>query len=570
MPEESNQGPPSWNGDPASFEQFVQNCKWYEQGLKPSERPMAASRVWQKLTGAAKSVVRHLEPSGFDQPNGLSKLLEVLRQSPLQQLPVPDSFSRLERWSSLRRTPQETIPQLLVREEERFVELQQALQRARAERTKMTSTHVGTSAEEREPPTSPSMSPGFGVPQDAEGTIQGLHRLQRPMWRASRRTSSEMSSEVTDFWRLPSWANRNVSTYWPWRRTQRGLWRFDELFEPSLPRRPQRKPCSPGRRERFGGLPKNGRTGTMTDSNGPMSGGQLMSTPTGRMTGTQRMAKPTSRTGLTTGVGQKEVQLLKPVRERMTRQTWSRSRSQRRLRKRSPCPRKRLRPWVRLERPLQKSELLVATTMQLEWKVPAKAKERKENPRANRPLDLASSAKAPTTCTNNVRTDTKSGVEPLPEVHPEVQRARALQKARASSRGRKASTLPTMWMRTTWTWSSTRMWRTRFTWWASSPTMQRWLPRMLFGWLWTRAQQNPSVAWTTWPDFWIPSMCPAMMFVSQTAQFLGLGTDIPNRRHHGLTWWRRLWRWWASTCLTARRRTPLHFLAAKNSGTGWL
>ena len=172
MPEESNQGPPSWNGDPASFEQFVQNCKWYEQGLKPSERPMAASRVWQKLTGAAKSVVRHLEPSGFDQPNGLSKLLEVLRQSPLQQLPVPDSFSRLERWSSLRRSPQVTIPQLLVREEERFVELQQALQRARAERTKMTSTHVGTSAEEREPPSSPSMSPGFGVPQDAEGTTR--------------------------------------------------------------------------------------------------------------------------------------------------------------------------------------------------------------------------------------------------------------------------------------------------------------------------------------------------------------------------------------------------------------
>lgn len=172
MPEESNQGPPSWNGDPASFEQFVQNCKWYEQGLKPSERPMAASRVWQKLTGAAKSVVRHLEPSAFDQPNGLSKLLEVLRQSPLQQLPVPDSFSRLERWSSLRRSPQETIPQLLVREEERFVELQQALQRARAERTKMTSTHVGTSAEERDPPSSPSMSPGFGVPQDAEGTTR--------------------------------------------------------------------------------------------------------------------------------------------------------------------------------------------------------------------------------------------------------------------------------------------------------------------------------------------------------------------------------------------------------------
>ena len=29
---------PAWNGDPSSFEQFVQDCKWYESSLKPSER----------------------------------------------------------------------------------------------------------------------------------------------------------------------------------------------------------------------------------------------------------------------------------------------------------------------------------------------------------------------------------------------------------------------------------------------------------------------------------------------------------------------------------------------------
>lgn len=137
-------------GEPNTFEAFVTSCRWYTKGLKENERRLAASRVWQKLAGAAKSVVRHLEPSDFDRDDGLDRLLQVLRESPLQQLPIPDSFSRLERWSNMRRLPNETVPQLLVREEELFTDLQQALQRARMERKRLSSTGIGTSARERE------------------------------------------------------------------------------------------------------------------------------------------------------------------------------------------------------------------------------------------------------------------------------------------------------------------------------------------------------------------------------------------------------------------------------------
>jgi len=65
---------PTWNGDPASFESFVTACEWYATGLKDQERKLAASRIWQRLTGAAKSVVKHLNPSDFDSPAGLNKL----------------------------------------------------------------------------------------------------------------------------------------------------------------------------------------------------------------------------------------------------------------------------------------------------------------------------------------------------------------------------------------------------------------------------------------------------------------------------------------------------------------
>ena len=70
---------PTWSGDPAEFEGFVQSCKWYERSLKTSERGQAAARVWSKLRGAAKSVVRHLDPDEFTGDDGLSKLLSKNR-----------------------------------------------------------------------------------------------------------------------------------------------------------------------------------------------------------------------------------------------------------------------------------------------------------------------------------------------------------------------------------------------------------------------------------------------------------------------------------------------------------
>eukprot|EP00439_Symbiodinium_sp_Y106_P064965 s126_g10.t1 len=122
---------PVWDGDPNSFERFASACQWYSYGLKDNERHLAAARVWNKMTGPAKGVVRHLSPEEFACSDGISKLLEVLRASPLQKLPIPDSFSRLEKWSNLGKRPHETIPQLIVREEELFTEVQASLKRAR-------------------------------------------------------------------------------------------------------------------------------------------------------------------------------------------------------------------------------------------------------------------------------------------------------------------------------------------------------------------------------------------------------------------------------------------------------
>ena len=83
---------PVWSGDPVEFETFATACRWFEKSLKDNERKSAASRVWAKLQGPAKAVVRHLNPDSYETIDGLSKLVEVLRNWPLQCLPVPDLF----------------------------------------------------------------------------------------------------------------------------------------------------------------------------------------------------------------------------------------------------------------------------------------------------------------------------------------------------------------------------------------------------------------------------------------------------------------------------------------------
>ena len=78
MPEHGTETVPEWNGDPASFEAFATSCRWFEHSLKETDRRLAAPRIWAKLSGAAKSVVRHLEPQDFDttagKPSGTAAL----------------------------------------------------------------------------------------------------------------------------------------------------------------------------------------------------------------------------------------------------------------------------------------------------------------------------------------------------------------------------------------------------------------------------------------------------------------------------------------------------------------
>ncbi|CAK8996280.1 Hypothetical protein (Fragment) [Durusdinium trenchii] len=158
-------GVPCWDGNASTFDTFVVACKWLQKSLKPSERSQAAPKIWQSLSGAARSVVKHLDPDDYTDDDGMTRLLNVLRASPLQQLPIPDSFGKLEHWHHLRKGPNETMAQLIVKEEEMFQDLQQSLVRARADRAL---SHVVTPGPARmDPPSTPSQSPVAGAQRRA-------------------------------------------------------------------------------------------------------------------------------------------------------------------------------------------------------------------------------------------------------------------------------------------------------------------------------------------------------------------------------------------------------------------
>ncbi len=50
---------PKWDGNPATFEDYVCEAKWYQASLKKPEREFAVARLRSRLEGPAKTLTRH-------------------------------------------------------------------------------------------------------------------------------------------------------------------------------------------------------------------------------------------------------------------------------------------------------------------------------------------------------------------------------------------------------------------------------------------------------------------------------------------------------------------------------
>ena len=123
-----------WNGDILTLRDYETAALWWRAGLKPGEQERAVTRLWANLQGPAKEMVRMCKPQDVEDARGVDRLLRILRDSPLAQMPVLGASKKIQAYDQIRRRPGEVIGDHIVREQRAFREMTEALQRARNSR----------------------------------------------------------------------------------------------------------------------------------------------------------------------------------------------------------------------------------------------------------------------------------------------------------------------------------------------------------------------------------------------------------------------------------------------------
>ncbi|CAE7758749.1 RE1 [Symbiodinium sp. CCMP2456] len=123
-------GVPLRDGDPATYTEFAEAARLYEQSVAPHKRAQAGPRIAAELTGAAKRYVTGQPADWLSYYGGVEKLLEHLRQG-LGQPRIVEVTEHLNRYfkASSRRKTGESINEYLARKNEIYLRAQQALQR---------------------------------------------------------------------------------------------------------------------------------------------------------------------------------------------------------------------------------------------------------------------------------------------------------------------------------------------------------------------------------------------------------------------------------------------------------
>ena len=119
---------------PLKLDEYETAALWFRSALKPSERTMAAARLWGALKGPARDAVKDLKPSEFEYADGVERLLARLKATPLSRMPIPDAYHKIKRYDTTFRRGGETMSEFIIREDNTFKEMVAALRRLREDR----------------------------------------------------------------------------------------------------------------------------------------------------------------------------------------------------------------------------------------------------------------------------------------------------------------------------------------------------------------------------------------------------------------------------------------------------
>ena len=116
---------PEWDGSGSTWQEHLLSVKWYFNGLKNDDRPLAAARLARRLLSSDNASVRRLimklNPDKFTTAASVRKLLAYLEKSPLGRMPVPDAGVKMGTYyRKLQRRRAETVRSFLVREDHAY------------------------------------------------------------------------------------------------------------------------------------------------------------------------------------------------------------------------------------------------------------------------------------------------------------------------------------------------------------------------------------------------------------------------------------------------------------------
>ena len=125
---------PLWDGRHESWSHFLAEIKWTLTSMKKDERPLLAARIVRKnLQEGPPPLVQllyKLDPEEFGDVEDVERLIRFLEASPLNKQPLPDAGTKIgQYYRRLRRKPQESVRQFLVREEQVHDTMLRSLQR---------------------------------------------------------------------------------------------------------------------------------------------------------------------------------------------------------------------------------------------------------------------------------------------------------------------------------------------------------------------------------------------------------------------------------------------------------
>lgn len=125
---------PLWDGRHESWSHFLAEIKWTLTSMKKDERPLLAARIVRKnLQEGPPPLVQllyKLDPEDFGDVEDVERLIRFLEASPLNRQPLPDAGTKIgQYYRRLRRKPQESVRQFLVREEQVHDMMLRSLQR---------------------------------------------------------------------------------------------------------------------------------------------------------------------------------------------------------------------------------------------------------------------------------------------------------------------------------------------------------------------------------------------------------------------------------------------------------